>query len=496
MTEQRSSYRQIMKATSIFGGVQVFQILIRIIRIKFIAVLLGPAGMGIAGLLGSTTQLISAITNFGLGTSAVKDISSAFASGNKQEVSRKTLIVRRLVWITGLLGAVFTLVASSWLSEITFGNRDYTFAFVWISVTLLLNQISTGQSVLLRGTRKIKYLATSSIIGSVLGLVLTLPLYYFYGIDGIVPGIILTSIMTLSLSWYFSRKVKLEKTTVSIDSTLSEGKEMLKLGFMLSLSGMITLGVSYIVKIFISRQGGVDQVGIYSAGFSIINSYVGMIFTAMSTDYFPRLAGVASDRKKRNLEINQQTEIALLILAPIVMIFMVFIQWVVILLYTQKFLPIVDMILWAILGILFKAGSWAMGFLFLAKGASKMFFWNELIFNTYFLILNITGYYFFGLKGLGLAFLISYAIYMGQIYYVSNKHYEFTYHKDFYKIFGYQILIGIACLATVLLTRSPYSYFIGIILISLSTFFAYKELDKRMDLKSILMTIKNKINGK
>ena len=53
--EQKSSYRQIVKATSLFGGVQFFQIIISVIRSKFVAILLGPAGMGIVGLLTATT---------------------------------------------------------------------------------------------------------------------------------------------------------------------------------------------------------------------------------------------------------------------------------------------------------------------------------------------------------------------------------------------------------------------------------------------------------
>jgi len=73
MSEDKSSYRQIMKATSIFGGVQVFQILIGIIRSKFIAALLGPAGMGLAGLLQAGTGMIAGQINFGLSSSAIKE---------------------------------------------------------------------------------------------------------------------------------------------------------------------------------------------------------------------------------------------------------------------------------------------------------------------------------------------------------------------------------------------------------------------------------------
>ncbi len=62
MTKESSSYKQILKATSIFGGVQVFNIIISILRAKFIAVIIGPVGMGIFGLLTSTLSLITSLT--------------------------------------------------------------------------------------------------------------------------------------------------------------------------------------------------------------------------------------------------------------------------------------------------------------------------------------------------------------------------------------------------------------------------------------------------
>ncbi len=492
MSEKQSSYRQIMKATSVFGGVQVFQIFIRIIRSKFIAILLGPTGMGIAGLLSATTGLIAGLTNFGLGTSAVKNIAAAYGSGNETKVSTIVTVIRRLVWITGLLGAILTLVFSSWLSELTFGNKEYTFAFIWISITLLINQISTGQSVVLRGMRKIKYLAQATMIGSVLGLITTIPLYYFYGIKGIVPGIIVTSVTSLLLSWYYSNKIDIKPVYVSKAKTIAEGKGMLKMGFMISLSGLITLGASYIVRIFISNTGGIDQVGLYNAGFAIINSYVGMIFTAMSTDYFPRLAAVAKSNDQSKTIINQQAEIAILILAPVIMVFLVFINWAVIILYSAKFLAVNDMILWAVLGIFFKAASWSIGFIFLSKGATKMFFWNELIFNFYLLSFNLVGYYFWGLAGLGISFMVAYILYLIQVYVVANRYYDFSFNSGFYKIFILQILLAIGCLSVVKLLDSPYSYVFGSLIIGISGFYAYKELDKRMDIKSIFTGFKNK----
>lgn len=492
MSEQQTAYRQIMKATSIFGGVQVFYILIGLIRSKFVAVLLGPTGMGVAGLLAATTGMIAGLTNFGLATSAVKDISAAHGTGNTVRVSTVVTVFRRLVWITGILGAFISLALAPWLSQVTFGNRDYTYAFILISVTLLLNQISSGQGALLQGMRQIGYLAKSGMIGSVLGLFTTVPLYYFYGIKGIVPGIIVTSGTSLLLTWYFARKLSIKHVYVSKVRTIAEGKGMLKMGFLISLSGLIATGTSYIVRIFISNTGGVDQVGLYNAGFALINTYIGMVFAAMSTDYYPRLSAVAHDNYKSRTVINQQAEVALLILAPMIMVFLVFINWIVIILYSSKFIPVNNMILYAALGIFFKACSWSIAFVFLAKGASKLYFWNELVTNIYLLALNLVGYMFWGLTGLGISFLIAYILYLMQVFTIAKIKYEFFLSNAFYKIFITQFLMAIVCFLVVKFIDRPYSFFIGSIIILISVWASYQELDKRLDLKSIMVAIKNR----
>lgn len=489
---QQSSYRQIMKATSIFGGVQVFQIIIQVIRSKFIAVLLGPAGMGIAGLLNSTIGLISGMTNFGLGTSAVKNVSEASATGDEYRVATVIKVLRRLVWITGTLGTVVAIVLSSWLSKITFGNTDYTLAFIWISITLLFKQLTSGQLVILQGLRKIQYLAKANLSGSFLGLIITVPLYYYFGIDAIVPGIIITALISLILSRYFSKKVKIKSVKVSKIRTIAEGKNMLTMGFMISLSGLIALGAAYIVRIFISNKGGVSEVGLYNAGFAIINTYVGLVFTAIGTDYYPRLSAVANNNKLCKETINQQAEIALLILAPILIIFIVFIKWIVIILYSTKFVAVDAMIHWAALGMLFKATSWSIAFVLLAKGASKLFFLNELITNIYILGLNLLGYHYWGLTGLGISFMIGYLLYLIQVFFLSKIKYDFNFSTPFIKIFTIQFALSLSCFIIVKMLDKPYSYIIGVVLIIISCWYSYRELDKRIGVKTIIINIKNK----
>lgn len=490
MSDQQSSYRQIIKATSIFGGVQVIQIIIQIIRSKALAVLLGPAGMGINSLLNSTLQLVQSFTSFGLKTSAVKNVAEANGTSNANRVAVIITVLQRWVWITGLFGATLTLILSPWLSELTFGDREYTTAFVWISISLLFNQITAGQLVVLQGLRKIHYLANANLTGAFLGLLVSIPLYYYLDVDGIVPAIIAVSFANMIRSWYFARKIKIGSPKVSATTTLTEGKQMLIMGFMLSLSGLMTTGAAYILRIFISNTGGIEQVGLYSAGFAIINTYVGMVFSAMATDYYPRLSAVSNSNLRAKQTINQQAEITILLLAPILAVFLVFINWAVILLYSTKFIDVTGMIQWAALGMFFKAGSWSIGFIFMAKGATKLFFWNELITNIYLLVLNVLGYKYGGLDGLGISFLIAYFLHLIQVFVFARLKYTFSFESGFMKIFTIQLLLGLFCFIITKFSSEPLSYILGTVFIIVSGVYSIIELNKRIDLKSFLKRIK------
>ena len=404
MSESQFSYRQIMKATSLFGGVQFFTIIISIIRSKLIAIFIGPAGMGIAGLLNATIGLISGFTNFGIDTSAVKSISKANVDDDKTKIVNEISILRRLIWFTGILGTLVTIILSSWLSQLTFGNSNYTFAFIWISITLLFKQLTCGQLAVLQGLRKLQDLAKANLYGSFFGLILTLPLYYLFGIDAIVPAILISSLVGLLFSWYFSNKIKIESKKITNLQAFLEGKSMVKLGISLSFISLVTLTAGYVLQIIISRQGGVAQVGLFNAGFALINTYVGLVFTAISADYFPRLATICDDNNKVRTTVIQQALIAVLIITPIIILFLTFAPFIILILYSAKFTSIIPMVSWGILGMLFKAASWTMGYVLIAKGDSKIFIKTSLGFNSLFLLNNCIAYYFYGLEGLGISF--------------------------------------------------------------------------------------------
>ena len=102
------SYLHILKYISLFGGVQVLNVLIGIVRNKFVAMLLGPQGVGLISLFNSTTKLISDSTNFGISMSAVRNISEDYDQNDEEKLTEDIALVRSWSLLAALLGILLS----------------------------------------------------------------------------------------------------------------------------------------------------------------------------------------------------------------------------------------------------------------------------------------------------------------------------------------------------------------------------------------------------
>lgn len=498
--DDKSSHKDAIKATTLFGGVQVFNIIIRILRAKAISVLLGPSGMGVAGLFRSTLETISAFTNLGLGQSAVRNIAEASGANDERKVATTITVFRRIIWVTGIVGALVCALCSPYISQLTFGSKNYTFAFLILSISILLMQLTSGQTALLQGLRKYRHLAQANVYGSLVGLFFTIPLYYIWGVDAVVPVLLLTYITAYLCAKHFAKKINIVDVDVSKNEYRTISFDMIKLGFVLSLQGFLTLLSSYIVRIYIRQNGGLEDVGLYNAGFTIVNTYIGMIFTAMATDYYPRLASCVRDMSLFKQTINNQTEVVFLLMTPMIVLFMVFIRPAVVILYSSKFLPVEGMIYWAMIAMIFKAMAWGLSFGLVSKGDIKTYSICEFSVIVYGLLFNIVGYKYLGLKGLGVSYFFMYAVYFIHLYIVSKKHMSFSYSKSVVR----HVMLAIVFLSSILFLNYLVGYvkneslqvfikyFAGSLLCSVAILVYYKKLSRIVPIKDTFKKLLNR----
>ena len=429
-----STYRRIVKSTGLFGGVQVIGIICSFVKVKFIAIWLGAEGVGIINLYNAALEMIAAVTGLGLRQSTVRDVSKAVSQKNEHRLSEVVTVVRRWSWFVGLAGAVIVLSFAPLLSRLTFDNDQHIWGFVWLSCALLFNALSSGEQAVLQGLGRIKVLAKSSVWGAVTALLLSLPMYYFWRIEGIVPSLILVALTSLIFTWIYSRRVPVRAAKLSAEETWNIGKPMAMLGIYMTISGFITTLLNYLFIAWLNSHSGMADVGYYTSGYTLITRYVGLVFTAMGTEYYPRLAAIADDRKLVGEQVSRQAEASLIILLPVVCLFLVCQSWIIRILYTTDFLRIVDYISWSIIGVLFKAVSWTMGFVVLAKGAGKLFMITEFLSDTVSFVLNITAYMVWGLEGIGIAYLMNFFLYGTGMWLLCRRYYRLRFEHSFYRV--------------------------------------------------------------
>lgn len=486
--QDSKAYKSIFKATSLFGGVKVVQIFLNLLRGKVIALLLGPSGVGLNSLFMSPITMISNVTSLGLNFSAVRDIAKANESGNINKLSLIIKIFKKWILATALVGLLSVVLFSKILSSYTFKNSDYTLSFILLSFVVFFGALTSGNASILQGTRNLKSYAMHSLAGSFVALVVSAPLYFFYGLKAIVPALVLSSIITFIYSVYYVSKVKTVHTDITFKETYKGGKEMLQLGVTMMLATSIGSAVHYFINTFISSYGSIADLGFYQAGMSITSQSVGLVFSAMAIDYYPRLAAISEDNNKIRKMANQQGEITMLIAAPVLASVIIFTPLVISILLSSDFLIIIDFIRILSLGMIFKAASYSIGAISFAKGDKKVFFFLEGIYmNASILLFSVIGYRINGLMGLAIGYLLMHFIYFIIINVVTYVKYDFYISRDLAKILIICMLLVVSLFLSSIFMMGVLKHIISLSLLVVLFYYCYYNLNKLIGIKETIL---------
>lgn len=469
--EQQKEYRSIVKATALFGGVQAFQVLLTLIRTKVVALLLGVDGVGLLGLLNNTISMIQNITGLGISQGGVKSISGA---ENPRKALQIASLVRQMSLYAGLFGSIVILALAPWLSQWSFGSRDFTGAYMWLACTLLFDTLTKGELAIFQGFRRLRILAQANLLGASAGLFISIPIYYVWRTDGVVGAIIISSVCSYLATLIFRNKQQVAKLPMR-----QEGKSIITIGAMLTISGFASTLTSYLFNIYLRSHGGLQDVGIYQSGFGLIDKYVGLIFVAMSTDYYPRLAAAYTQNTRLRHIMNQQTVVSLLILCPVIAIFLPTAPLIVRLLLTKSFLPVIPFLSWAILGMIFKVISTSLAYILIVKGAHRLFLCSELLSWSTILVTNIIGYNLLGIEGIGIAFLFSYVCYLTVVGIICRRKYKINFSKEVVLLFIFTIITSLSSFVIIrcLVPINPWvGYTLCALLIVFTVYVAIKKL--------------------
>lgn len=474
------SYAQILKASSIMGGAAGINLLLGMVRVKFAAVLIGSAGVGLIASFTAIQGLISAVAGLGIQSSAVRDIAAAVAKGDLTAVGRAVVTLRRICWLTGLGGMASMMLLSPVISQFTFGNGGYAVDIAALGVIILLANLSGGQMALIHGMRRIGDMARANIAGAALATVSAIGFYSWLGLRGIVPSLIVVAAVQLALSWLYARRIDVPQPWIGWRETFNEAGGMVRLGLVLMWTGLMGSAVTYFTVTLISYHAGVEAVGIYGAAFALSGVLVNFVLSAMGADYYPRLTGLADDQAGMNRLVNEQTEVALLLALPGLIATLALAPWIVQLFYSPEFLPAVDLLRWFILGCLGRVIAWPLGFVMLALGKARWFLLTETTFNLMHVLLVTLGMAIMGIEGVAVAFFAMYLSYTAAVFFVARKLTGFGWSRTCCEIFCVvAILLSVASTAAMTVPRLQ-STFVGLAALSFGLVYSLRGLVRRL----------------
>lgn len=403
-----SPFRHILMVTGLFGGVQAVNVVASLIRNKCAALFLGPDGVGALSLLNTLVNMLVQLCGMGVSLSGVRRLSLAFDEGNVQRI-RSVWSVRLLTISGGSLGLVVCGLMGHWL----------------LSPAVLLMIVCSGELAILKAARRLRWLALSQIVSVLSSLLLTVPIYIYYGASSIVAVVVLTALAALLPVLFCSLRVcPLQLPKGNTLFPLSEMRSMFRLGMAFTLAAVIGAASEYGIRVWLQGEASSQVVGWFSSAQLLTAGYTAILFSALEQDYMPRLSATSDHRAASGI-VRRQLLVLTGLTIPLVLIVMVLLPWLVPLLLSSSFLPIVPLARWWAGAMILKSATLPVAYLTLARGRSLDYLLLEAVYYVFFVISVIVGWHYSGFSGVGVGIFIAHVFDLLLIHIYARYQFDF-----------------------------------------------------------------------
>jgi O-antigen/teichoic acid export membrane protein len=395
--------------TSFFSAIITFvRISSGFISGKIIALITGPAGVA---LLGSFTNFITIILTFANGAINTGVIKYTAEHGS-DDIKIKALFSTslKISFFCSVIVGFFLVLFSSFFSSLVFSDTLYTKEICVLGFTIIFYSLNTLMISVLNGKGQIKKFTLVNLIGTLVGLLATILLVYFFNLKGAIYALILTpslvffiTVILLYRTPWFSWSYFGGKLDIKIAKNLGAYSLM-------AIVSALTIPVSQIlIRNMLISKVGINDAGYWQAMLRVSDGYLMLITTSLGTYYLPKLSAITSDSA-----IKKEVSYGYKIVMPVVLIGCVsiyFLRFFIIeLLFSPKFSQMEGLFFWQLIGDLFKVATFLLGYVMVAKAMTTYYIMTEIIFSSLYVFFSWVFVSKFGLIGVTEAFALNYLI--------------------------------------------------------------------------------------
>lgn len=337
------------------------EIAIQIIRVKVSALYLNPSGIGIISQLSSLQNLLKKIVELGIGGGVTKYIAEYHGKTEYKKVNGVYKTAFSGFALTGIVLIIAVSSVSNHLAKILLGSSDYYVFIIVISISVALQSQYQVAKRTLQGLLKIKETVILSLISSLIGVSVALPLIILFGLEGAVYSFAIIAGLAFIVAHFYLKRIA--GTIVGLKLSLGKiesehAKNLIKFGGANStvfLSNMLSL---LAIRSIIINKLGPEANGLYQVAIGVATTYLNIIATSIWQYGMPKVATILGDVKAIQLLQNQALRLSMLVLVPLIIVLLTTREIWIPLLFSSQFLGAYSLVSWQLLGEFFRSVKW------------------------------------------------------------------------------------------------------------------------------------------
>ncbi len=396
--------------TSVLTAVStIIKIITAFVINKVLAMYVGPSGLAVVGQLQNFSSIVMTFANGAITDGVVK-----YTAEYREDIERKSKFFSTAIVITltcSIIVGLLLNVLSSYLSTIILKSDEYTSVFVVFGFTIVLFALNVLLMSILNGQKETKKYVIVNIISSLFSLGFTSLLIMSFGLIGALYALVVNQSVIFFVTLTFvvkSHWFKLKYFRRSVDK-----QSLIKLSkySAMALTTALTGPVSHLfLRNYIGESLSWDDAGYWQGIWYISTMYLLLITTSLSIYYLPRLSEI-KDNNELKREILSGYKIILPVVSALALGIYAFRELVIEIAFTEKFMPMLELFKWQLIGDVVKVASWLLAYVMVAKAMTRVFIYTEIGFSIVFVLSSIIFMNNFGLVGITYAFSLNYLLY-------------------------------------------------------------------------------------
>ena len=415
------SFRHILSnniiKTGFFNSASVgVKIVASIVSSKVLAHFLGPSGMGLLGIFKEFFNMSANVGSMGF-TKGIISYASALKNDKKVFTSFSNTV--------GLLGLIFSSIfgilifaLSKELSYYLFGSDTFVLVFKILAFAIPFSVLSIFLLALLTGLGYDRKVIKINILVYILNMFSLVILAYLYGVKGALIGISLVYIFQLisififkpnAFDWNILKAFKISKIYT---------KKIFGYSVMTLISLILFPFISILIRETIINVLDQESAGYWEAMKRISENYLLFASSLVLLIVLPKLSEKNALLKKVVWDFYKSV-------IPFFILFLIIIfsfkKFIVLLFFSDEFLPMLTLFKWYLLGDIFRVLGVVLAANFFAKRNILGYILTDMFLAVIMCFSTIALIKYYGLDGGGLAYLISYVAYFIVLLFVFYK---------------------------------------------------------------------------